>query len=69
MTTSDAIWLSGITAFASVATATVNMIGSVLILYIRAKYNYTEPATPQLVPDGIRDVPIAGPKQQDRPAK
>lgn len=57
MNTSDAIWLAGITAFSAVATATVNMIGSVLILYIRAKYQYTEPATPQLVKDGIRDIP------------
>ncbi len=38
----DAIWLAAITAFSAVATATVNMIGSVLILYIRARYQYHE---------------------------
>ena len=69
MTTSDAIWIAAITAFSAVSTATVNMVGSVLILWIRARYNYTEPAGQQLATNGIRDVPLAGHAEQGRPAK
>lgn len=62
MNTSDAVWLSAITAFSAVAVAFTNMVGSVLILWIRAKYQYHETSS-QLGPlDDVRDIPNPGAK-------
>lgn len=59
---SDAIWLSAITAFSAVAVAVTNMIGSVLILYIRARYGYHEQSNGKVAANDVRDIPIAGGK-------
>lgn len=64
MTTSDAVWIAAITAASGAIVAITNMIGSVCMLYIRAKYQYQERPTDKANGNGIRDVPNTG---TDRP--
>lgn len=62
MSTSDAVWIAAITAFSGLGVAITNMIGSVCMLYIRAKYKYTEQSNGGISHNGVRDVPNTGPK-------
>jgi hypothetical protein len=60
MISCDGIMVSAITAAAAVATAAVNMIGSVLILWIRARYQYHDSIGDKAKNGVIRDVSDTG---------
>lgn len=63
MSTSDAVWIAAITAASGAIVAITNMLGSVLMLWIRARYHYSERSTEGKNGNGVRNVPDPGPKQ------
>jgi hypothetical protein len=60
MTNFDAMMLALITGLCPVLTALINMVGSVLIRLINARYHWSDSAPPAVKFNGLRDVPPAG---------
>lgn len=60
MSNSDALILALITGLCPVLTAGINMVGSVLIRYINAKYKWSDSSPLSVKFNGIRDVPDTG---------
>lgn len=61
MTNTDALILALITGICPVLTALINMVGSVLIRYINAKYKWSDSSPLGVKFNGVRDVPDTGP--------